>query len=92
MLGSFRFTIFDFFRGETGGRSGGRPAIFPPLAVFVGGEADIGGGISSEIKDENFLTLFDAISLASENHVVYPLCSSVLIHRGFRAPRHTHTA
>lgn len=55
-MGSFRFRIFDFLRCAatgTGGRSGGRPAIFDPLATFDG--AETGGGNSSFTKAENFL-------------------------------------
>lgn len=52
-----RLRIFDFFCSaaacETGGRSGGNPAIWVPDATFVGGVELMGGGNSSDTNCAN---------------------------------------
>ncbi len=76
-----RLRIFDFFCSaaacETGGRSGGNPAIWVPDATFVG--VVMGGGKSS-MNWENVFRLACAISLsASKHHEVNFLLYSVCV-------------
>ncbi len=79
-LAVLRRRIFCCFRAlETGGKSGGKPAIWVPLAVLVGGVAPIGGGTSS-MNCANVLSLACAISsLSSKHHEVYTLLSTVRV-------------